>query len=130
MVDADDNASYLALDPSVKMELADEAVMIVSDSYDFKVEMSDLKSFQYVSYDLSSVTEASRPSPLIKIGRQEITIYGGCEVGYVCRVYEPGGVCVSEFKCLGEYSINLGDFRKGVYVLNVENATSVKFVVK
>ena len=130
VVDSEDNESYLVVDSSVEMKLADEMALIVSDKYDFALNISSLKFFQYVPYDLSSANEVSQSFPTVKIVRDELIICVGDKEEYLCRVHDTKGMLTSEFSCRGKYSLSLISFRKGVYILNVENVATVKFIVK
>ena len=130
VVNSDDKASYVVVDSSLEMRLEDEICLIVSDNYDLGLNIADFKHFQYVPYEPSSVKEISESLPIIKIGRDELTIYGCDKEEYFCRVHDTNGMLTSEFSCRGKYSLPLISFRKGVYILNVENVATVKFIVK
>ncbi|MDE6444912.1 MAG: T9SS type A sorting domain-containing protein [Muribaculaceae bacterium] len=133
LTDVNDVESVIAVDGDLKMRIKDNSLCLSSATDSISILLEELKGMKYEKTVSSAVVSPVLDRPALRFTDS------GIEIGAVadsngspvnCRIFNNAGQMLYATTCRETTVIPLNSFPKGIYILSMDNLTSVKFIVK
>lgn len=125
--------SVFSVDNDLKMKINDNSLCLSTAKDSVAIHLNDLREIKYEKTTPSGITVPVNERPYVRITHSGIIINGNNDSTKApanLRIFNDSGKLLYSTVCREATVIQLTPFPKGIYILNIDNLPSVKFVVK
>ncbi len=128
IVDLSDLSYIFEVDRNLRVDVADGAMKVTSPDRNIEVQLTDIKSYSYVKS--SGLDSGPDPTGSLRITDRSIAYSAPSTEVSSYAIFNASGAKVAAGSFAGEVAIDLSNFEAGIYIINIEGLSPVKFVVR